>query len=172
MLILFLRDLNQNKSDASTVQGNNPVIKIGDEINLQSENAFDAYTWSNGSTLNNISVQPLASSWYSLTVDSSGCLGVDSIYVVLGVIPYDAITPNGDLMNDTWEILDIENYPKAIVKVFNRWGEIVHETSGGGSYKAWDGTYESEQLPVGTYYYVIDLNNNEEPQTGPITIVR
>ena len=163
---------NDIESDASTVQGNNPVIKIGDEINLQSQNTFDAYTWSNGSTSNNISVQPSASSWYSLTVDSSGCLGVDSIYVVLGVIPYDAITPNGDLMNDTWEILDIENYPQAFVKVFNRWGEIVHETSGGGSYKAWDGTYESEQLPVGTYYYVIDLNNNEEPQTGPITIVR
>ena len=79
---------------------------------------------------------------------------------------------NEDFINDTWEILDIENYPQAIVKVFNRWGEIVHETSGGGSYQAWDGTYESEQLPVGTYYYVIDLNNNEEPQTGPITIVR
>ena len=75
-------------------------------------------------------------------------------------------------MNDTWEILDIENYPKAIVKVFNRWGEIVHETSGGSSYIAWDGKYESEELPVGTYYYIIDLNNNEEPQTGPITIIR
>ena len=75
-------------------------------------------------------------------------------------------------MNDTWEILDIENYPQAVVKVFNRWGEIVHETSGGGSYIAWDGTFESEELPVGTYYYVIDLNNNGDPQTGPITIIR
>ena len=140
--------------------------------NLQSENLFDGYSWSNGSLSSNITVQPSASSWYSLTVDSSGCLGIDSIYVVLGVLPYDAITPNGDQMNDTWEIVDIENYPQAIVKIFNRWGTVVHETTGGSNYIAWDGTYESEELPVGTYYYVIDLNNNEDPQTGPITIIR
>jgi len=163
---------NSIQTNSSTVVGSNPVIKIGDEITLSSENLFDGYDWSNESTSSSTVVQPLESSWYSLTVDSSGCLGIDSIYVVLGVIPYDAITPNGDQMNDTWEILDIENYPQAIVKVFNRWGEIIHETSGGASYIAWDGKYESEELPVGTYYYVIDLNNNEEPQTGPITIIR
>ena len=159
-------------SDASIVVGNNPVIKINDQINLQSENSFDSYTWSDGSGSDNITVQPSQSEWYSLVVDSSGCLGIDSIYVVLGVIPYDAITPNGDQMNDTWEILDIENYPSATVKVFNRWGEIVHQCNGGNAYIPWDGMYESELLPVGTYYYVIDLNNNEDPQTGPITIIR
>ena len=75
-------------------------------------------------------------------------------------------------MNDSWQILDIENYPAAIVKIFNRWGEVVYETSGGSSYNAWDGKYKEKDLPVGTYYYVIDLNNNEDPQTGPITIIR
>jgi len=163
---------NSIESTSSIVVGNNPVIKLGDEINLSSENMFDEYTWSNGSSSDNIDVQPNKSSWYTLTVDSSGCLGIDSIYVVLGVIPYDAITPNGDQMNDSWQILDIENYPAAIVKIFNRWGEVVYETSGGSSYNAWDGKYKEKDLPVGTYYYVIDLNNNEDPQTGPITIIR
>ena len=159
-------------NDANNMVGNNPIIILDDQINLQSENLFDAYLWSDGSSSNNISVQPLESAWYSLMVDSSGCLGIDSIYVVLGVIPYDAITPNGDQMNDVWEILDIENYPAAIVKVFNRWGEIVFESNGGDTFIPWDGIYESEELPVGTYYYVIDLNNGEDAQTGPITIVR
>ena len=159
-------------NDANNMVGNNPIIILDDQINLQSENLFDAYLWSDGSSSNNISVQPLESTWYSLMVDSSGCLGIDSIYVVLGVIPYDAITPNGDQMNDVWEILDIENYPAAIVKVFNRWGEIVFESNGGDAYIPWDGMFESEELPVGTYYYVIDLNNGEDAQTGPITIVR
>jgi len=159
-------------NDANTMVGDNPIITMDDQINLQSDNLFDAYSWSNGSSSSSISVQPLESTWYTLMVDSAGCLGIDSIYVVLGVIPYDAITPNGDQMNDVWEILDIENYPSAIVKVFNRWGEIVFESNGGDAYIAWDGMFESEELPVGTYYYVIDLNNGEDPQTGPITIVR
>ena len=159
-------------NDANTMVGDNPIITMDDQINLQSDNLFDAYSWSNGSSSSSISVQPLESTWYTLMVDSSGCLGIDSIYVVLGVIPYDVITPNGDQMNDVWEILDIENYPSAIVKVFNRWGEIVFESNGGDAYIAWDGMFESEELPVGTYYYVIDLNNGEDPQTGPITIVR
>ena len=163
---------NTISSDATKIVGDNPIITLDDQINLQSDNLFDAYLWSNGSSSSSISVQPLESTWYSLMVDSSGCLGVDSIYVVLGVIPYDAITPNGDQMNDVWEILDIENYPAAVVKVFNRWGEIVFESNGGDSYIAWDGMFESEELPVGTYYYVIDLNNGEDAQTGPITIVR
>ena len=159
-------------SDATKTVGDNSIIILNDQINLQSKYLFDAYSWSNGSLSSSISVQPLESTWYSLTVDSSGCLGIDSIYVVLGVIPYDAITPNGDQMNDVWEILDIENYPTAVVKVFNRWGEIVFESKGGDAYIAWDGMFESEELPVGTYYYVIDLNNGEDAQTGPITIVR
>jgi gliding motility-associated-like protein len=159
-------------NSANTMAGDNPIITLDDQINLQSDNLFDAYLWSNGSSSSSISVQPLASTWYSLMVDSSGCLGIDSIYVVLGVIPYDAITPNGDQMNDVWEILDIENYPSAVVKVFNRWGEIVFESNGGTAYMPWDGMFESKELPVGTYYYVIDLNNGEDPQTGPITIVR
>jgi len=68
--------------------------------------------------------------------------------------------------------MDIRSYPNADVKVFNRWGEVIHQCSGGYNYIAWDGTYNSELLPVGTYYYVVDLNNGDEPLTGPITIIR
>ena len=68
--------------------------------------------------------------------------------------------------------LGITSYNQATVKVFNRWGSIVYETVGGLSYQPWDGTKDGEPLPVGTYYYVIDLNNGDNPQTGPITILR
>ena len=163
---------NMIESDADVQIGNNPVIKLNDQITLTSQNTFDSYAWSNGDVSYTITASPSQSSWYGLTVDSAGCLGIDSIYVVVGVIPYDAISPNSDGMNDVWEILDIENYPSATIKIFNRWGEVVHQCLGGSAYIAWDGIFEGELLPVGTYYYVIDLNNNEEPQTGPITIIR
>jgi large repetitive protein len=110
--------------------------------------------------------------YYLYVKDSQGCLGYDSIYVVVGVKPYEAITPNNDGFNDTWTPLDIASYENALVQVFNRWGGLVFESKGGESYTAWDGTNDGEELTVGTYYYIIDLNTGDEPQTGPITIIR
>ncbi|MCG8412484.1 MAG: gliding motility-associated C-terminal domain-containing protein, partial [Bacteroidales bacterium] len=76
-----------------------------------------------------------------------------------------------------WKIKDIEKFPNNIVTVFNRWGVKVFEQKG---YKnsdpsmAWDGSSSSgEELPSGTYYYIIILNaEGFKPITGPITIVR
>ena len=36
----------------------------------------------------------------------------------------------------------------------------------------WDGTKDGNELPVGTYYYIIDLADQDEPITGPVTIIR
>ncbi len=59
------------------------------------------------------------------------------------------------------------------MQVFNRWGGLVFESKGGDSYtNPWDGTNEGKELAVGTYYYIIDLNTGDAPQTGPITIIR
>ena len=174
--IVNVNDVKTMISSNISASGTNPTISLGQEIELFSNNNnCDTWEWSwDDQTNNNQSFydDPIVSTWYTLNVDSAGCQGIDSIYIVVGVMPYDAITPNGDGMNDTWEILDINSYPDGMVKVFNRWGELVHECSGGTNYIPWDGTYQGELLAVGTYYYVIDLNNGDEPQTGPITILR
>ena len=117
-------------------------------------------------------VSPEKSGWYFVDVEEDGCLGFDSIYVIVSVNPFDAITPNNDAFNDTWKIVGIEKYNNALVQVFNRWGAIVFETSGGQAYEPWDGTNNGKELPIGTYYYMIDLKNGEEPVSGPVTIIR
>ena len=66
-------------------------------------------------------------------------------------------------------IQDLERYPNATVKVFNRWGQLLLE-SDGPSYPNND--FNWTELPVGTYYYIIDLGNGDSPQTGPITIIK
>ena len=53
-----------------------------------------------------------------------------------------------------------------------RWGEELYKTFGGTRFEPWDGTKDGEELPVGTYYYIIDLANQDEPITGPVTIIR
>jgi len=66
------------------------------------------------------------------------------------------LTPNGDGINDVWFIENIENYPQAQVRVYNRWGVEVYAATQGYN-NDWRGTYKNDILPAGSYYYIIDL---------------
>lgn len=75
-----------------------------------------------------------------------------------GMIVNDVLTPNGDTINDTWTILNTDRFPNAKVKVFNRWGNEVFSTVGYDN--TWEGTYNGNTLPTGSYYYQIDQNGD------------
>lgn len=76
---------------------------------------------------------------------------------IVQLIP-NAISPNNDNKNDVWklEFLDIL-FPNAHVEVFNEWGQKIFESDGYDI--PWDGKYNNELVPDGTYYYVIDLKD-------------
>ena len=61
---------------------------------------------------------------------------------------------------------------KARVEIYNRWGQQLFSSQGYSS--PWDGTYNNELVPDGTYYYVIDLNdpNEPEPFKGAILVLK
>ena len=82
----------------------------------------------------------------------------------------NTFTPNGDGINDTWIINNMEFFPNATVNIFNRWGQ--HLFSAIGYPIPWDGTHNGKALPSGTYYYVIDLKNGEKVIAGPLEIIR
>jgi len=85
------------------------------------------------------------------------------------IIP-NTFTPNGDGINDTWEIKSLENYPNCTVAIYNRWGEKLYSSVG---YPVpWDGTYKGVNLPVGTYYYIINLGNGVNVISGWVAIVK
>ena len=78
-------------------------------------------------------------------------------------------------MNDFWELVNIDLvYPSNIVQVFNRWGNKIYESNQGAyNQRPWDGTYEGEALPVGSYYYVIDYNDGKTDSiTGIVSIIK
>ena len=104
--------------------------------------------------------------------DVNGCLDTAMIRidVATSIIFPDGITPNGDGLNETWVIQLIKEFPNATVQIFNRWGQKVFESV--GYQNEWDGTMNGKKLPVGTYYYVIDLGPSMEKFTGPITLMR
>jgi gliding motility-associated-like protein len=87
-------------------------------------------------------------------------------------------SPNGDGINDFWNIQGIENYPNAEVVVFNRWGDEVW-ASGVNGYKnnSTDGfigdNKQNNILPDATYYYVVKFNSNDiKNQAGFLQIHR
>ncbi len=82
----------------------------------------------------------------------------------------NAFTPNGDGVNDTWDIKFIDSYPNCKVDVYNRWGENVYSSIGYGI--PWEGTYKGAVLPSGTYYYVINLKNGFKVLSGFVAIIR
>ena len=135
------------------------------------------YSWSNYTeeALNS----EIQSGFYRVTViDNNGCEYYQEVEVPSSdlscITAYSAFSPNGDQNNDYWHIDNIELYPDALVEVFNRWGDRVYSTKKyiNAWEGAWQGMYENNPLPSATYYYVITLNNDEEPIAGTVTIVR
>ncbi len=82
----------------------------------------------------------------------------------------NAITPNGDGINDYWTIDGIDAYPNAEVQVFTRYGRRVFDSKGYAT--PFDGTHNGKMLPTGVYYYIINLNTNCNLLSGSLTIIR
>jgi len=82
----------------------------------------------------------------------------------------NAFTPNGDGINDTWNISGIADYPDCLVNVYNRYGILIFHSKGYG--QPWDGTFNGAKVPFATYYYVINLGYQDKKVSGDITVIR
>lgn len=120
-------------------------------------------------------VAPLKDTTYILTVTSSYGCGTASDPVFVRVykkiqIP-NIFSPNGDGIHDTWHIVNLDTYPEADLNVYNRYGTPVYTSKGYA--KEWDGRTTNGILPVGTYYYVINLHTDFEGRyAGWVVITR
>jgi gliding motility-associated-like protein len=73
-----------------------------------------------------------------------------------------------------WQILDLDDvYKNNVVYIYNRWGALIFQSEEGQyNQKPWNGTFEEDPLSVGSYYYIIDLNEEDlAPLKGIISIV-
>ena len=82
-----------------------------------------------------------------------------------------AYSPNGDGINDEWELRNIDKYPNCIVRIFNREGIEIFHSAG---YKImWEGFRDGKMLPADRYNYEIDLyGDSKEVRKGTVTIFR
>ena len=132
------------------------------------------YHWSDGSMGSEIS--NIVEGKFVVTVtDMNGCTIKDSVRVeplneTCLIIP-NAFSPNGDLINDQWNIGLIELYPEVEIRIFNRWGGTVWRSERGYPHP-WDGRSNGSPLPVDSYHYIIDIGRGRKPIVGNVTIVR
>ena len=109
-----------------------------------------------------------------MVTDTNGCTFTDSLLLLYfpNIDISSGFTPNGDGNNDVWNIRLLDKYPNASVQIYNRWGTLLFEQPNG--YRvAWNGKYKGKELPIGTYYYIIDVKDQSiKPLSGPITIIR
>jgi gliding motility-associated-like protein len=138
-----------------------------------------SYAWRPSTYLNDSSIlqptiiQPKDDIYYYLSVKGmGGCTSRDTLFVVSLTLPTppNTFTPNGDGINDSWDVKYLDQYPGCRIEVYATSGQLVY--SNVGYTKAWDGTYNGKAMPSGTYYYVIDPKSGRKKIGGYVVILR
>jgi gliding motility-associated-like protein len=149
------------------------------EIQSTATGRIISYSWtpslylSATNVLKPIVVKPQSDVYYTLKVTArGGCSSMDSVKVVSLTLPKppNTFTPNGDGVNDLWDIKYLDQYPGCVVEVYTTAGQIIYKNTGYTS--PWDGTNKGANVAAGTYYYVIDPKNGRKKMAGYVTVWR
>ena len=112
--------------------------------------------------------------YYVYGTNEFGCEEVDSVFieVIEDLQVYNVFSPNGDGVNEYFEIENSERFPGMLVEIYSRWGDQLYSSVGYDGGRRWDGTARGKDAPVGTYYYVIIPYSGAKAITGNVTIIR
>jgi gliding motility-associated-like protein len=83
---------------------------------------------------------------------------------------YNTFTPNADRFNDTWGVPEIRFYEGVRISVYERGGARLFYTENPDI--RWDGTYEGKEMPVGSYYWVIQIDETGATRRGIVNLLR
>jgi gliding motility-associated-like protein len=111
-------------------------------------------------------------SYKIISIDNFGCSSSADVMVkVLKPVEIpNVFTPNGDGVNEKWQIKNLKDYAECTVEIFNRYGQLVYHSA--GYTNEWDGTLKGKPLPAATYYYIINLKIAAKPLSGFVDILR
>jgi gliding motility-associated-like protein len=131
-----------------------------------------------GTGTNLLPTNTLGTTTYYVSENLQGCQSpIDSVVVTVKdcyeFTAPSAFTPDGDGVNDLWLISELSTrYPNNNVTIFNRWGQVLYNSD--GYLIPWDGRFDNKDLPVGSYYYIIDFNDalDTPNATGIVTIIK
>lgn len=138
------------KVDGHTVT----VYASGGEVPYQ-YSIDNGLTWGPGYIMYNV-----PGGLYDMLVKSKyGCISDSKFFGVLGIPNF--ISPNGDGKNDEWYVRGLEAYPKARIKIFDRYGKMFVDRELGTDFR-WDGRYKGEPVASGDYWYIISFEDGNQ----------
>lgn len=135
--------------------------------------------WSTGDTTEVLKVVHPGIYTLNVTTDPIGCTTTESIKITKDCyidIP-NAFSPNGDGYNDYFfpRRLLSEGVSRFKMQVFNRWGQVIFETTNPDG-RGWDGRFNDKVQPMGVYVYKIEVefgeDRREEQYEGNVTLIR
>lgn len=174
--VLFQDSLWTEMSDSIFSSNTCPNAKQGSAAVFVTGGRYPySYSWSNGAQTADISNLDVGS--YDVTItDRYGHTLIASATVATNVadaacleIP-NAFTPDGDGVNDNWNIKTLTEFKNCKVEIYNQWGSVLFSSTGYTT--PWDGKYNNKPVEAGTYYYVIDLANGYDKYNGSVTIIK
>ncbi len=109
---------------------------------------------------------------YTATViDSKGCKSESkNFFINKEIYPSLFFTPNGDGINDTWQIMNIEEYKKYKIQIIDRRGVTLKEYI--NEYIPWDGTYNGTDMPSTDYWFIMTSDETDQDFCGHFTLLR
>ena len=159
--------------------GPDVTISLGGQVSVFGQTTALTHLWEptylfvNPTALNTFCF-PEQTITVSFSATENGCTAIDylTITVLEDLDIPNTISPNGDNLNDTWEIEGIEMYPNNVVTIFDRWGQRVFQTSGYSKSKMWDGKIGTRGVTESVYFFVLDLyNDGSDVRKGTITVI-
>ena len=165
--------------------GNDTTLCIGESLILNSNLPNAIFTWQDGSHDSTFKVTQAGTYWVSAYFVDYNITTYDTIKVayincdtVETIIPDiyipNSFTPNGDGLNDIFNIKTLYEFSDYKLTIFNRWGDMVFDSDDVN--KGWDGTYKGKFVTYGVYVYqltaTIKDTGEQRKITGRVTVVR
>ncbi|MEO1010551.1 MAG: T9SS type B sorting domain-containing protein [Bacteroidota bacterium] len=116
------------------------------------------YSFDNGTFGNVTAFTIWRTGTYTVSVrDSNGCEVKREVFLEFFPIQIpNFFTPDADGTNDGWTPTNLYQFPNARTRIFDRYGRQIYVLS---NKDKWDGTYESQEVPSGDYWYILTLNS-------------
>ncbi len=171
-----------SKEEVRMTLSPNVIICPGERVQLKAGGGT-YYAWEppdglDYATLPDPIASPPKTTVYKVEVtNDDGCKAIGEVTVSVmcdsPMVP-SGYSPNQDGINDGFVIEGIEAYPDNKIWIYNRWGGLIYKArnyrNDWTGYSNTGGEMAGKMVPAGTYYYILDLNNNKKPMTGYIVI--